>query len=256
MIQYGYCFVGAVSVRENPSSLAEQVTQLLFGDFVEILQERKAGDSAHSWSEIRILDDDYKGWVDSRQLFTVQEKDYRNHKYIVKDFVGAIAIDQTVVVVPFGAKVIDLDYDLAGHKFHCVNPKMLTAFLPYNINNLSMVMINYLNCPYQWGGKSVMGIDCSGLTQMVYSFFAKKLPRNASQQALLGQQVDFENIKEGDLMFFGNDNKISHVGIAMKDNHIYHSSAYVHVDSYDRQGIIDTFSPSIHSHQFVKAMRL
>ncbi len=256
MTQYGYCFLGAVSVRKKPNSLSEQVTQLLFGDFVEILQEQKAEDTAHNWYEIKVLEDGYLGWVDCRTLFTLPKSDLLNYKYIIKDFVGAMAIDQTVVVVPFGAKVIDLDYNLAGHKFQCVNPKMLTSFLPYNPNNLSMVMINYLNCPYQWGGKSVMGIDCSGLTQMVYSFFAKKLPRNASQQALLGKPIDFQNIKEGDLMFFGKQNNISHVGIAMKDKHIYHSSAYVHVDIYDDQGIIDTFNPNAHSHQFIKAIRL
>src|SRR5690606_37687498 len=75
----------------------------------------------------------------------------------------------------------------------------------------------YLGSPYQWGGRSLMGIDCSGLTQMVYKMMDIRLPRDASQQVSVGDVVDFlQHAQCGDLAFFDNEEgRITHVGIMM-----------------------------------------
>lgn len=256
-MDYGYCFLAVVPVRKEPTSLSEQVTQLIFGDFVEILGTKDSIITSNNWTKVRILEDGYKGWIDSRCIFKVEKDDVKDNKYLVKDFVAPIAVDSTVIPVPFGAKILDGEYTLAAHKFHALNGKSLTSPLPFNSGNLNMVMINYLNCPYQWGGKSTLGIDCSGFTQIVYSFFGIKLFRDAKDQAKQGKDIAFEDIKEGDLMFFGEDlEHISHVGIALKDSHVLHCSAYVHADQYTKEGIFDTFIKGAYSHHFLKAVRL
>ncbi len=105
----------------------------------------------------------------------------------------------------------------------------------------------YLNAPYLWGGKSVFGIDCSGLTQMVYKLNGYKIHRDASQQALEGEPLSFiEESEAGDLAFFDNDEgNIIHVGIIMENNYIIHASGKVRIDRLDHLGI---YNPELNKH--------
>ena len=105
----------------------------------------------------------------------------------------------------------------------------------------------YLNAPYLWGGRSPLGIDCSGFTQMVYRLQGINLPRDAYQQAHIGTTLSFVDESEpGDLAFFDNkDGEIVHVGIILEENHIIHASGKVRIDRIDQQGI---FNSEIGSH--------
>ena len=100
----------------------------------------------------------------------------------------------------------------------------------------------YLNAPYLWGGRSPLGIDCSGFTQMVYRLQGVDLPRDAYQQAEVGTTLSFvEESEPGDLAFFDNaEGKITHVGIILEDNHIIHASGKVRIDRIDQQGVFNT----------------
>ncbi|MGK0175927.1 MAG: cell wall-associated NlpC family hydrolase, partial [Ulvibacter sp.] len=113
-----------------------------------------------------------------------------------------------------------------------------------NKENLINTAFMYLNTPYLWGGKTPFGIDCSGLTQMVYKLCGYKLLRDASQQAMQGEVLSFiEESEPGDLAFFDNsEGDIVHVGIIMKDNYIIHAHGKVRIDRIDHSGIynIDT----------------
>ena len=100
----------------------------------------------------------------------------------------------------------------------------------------------YLNAPYLWGGRTPLGIDCSGLTQMIYRLQGIDLPRDAYQQAKVGTTLSFiEESEPGDLAFFDNEEgKVIHVGIILKDNHIIHASGKVRIDRIDQQGIFNS----------------
>lgn len=78
----------------------------------------------------------------------------------------------------------------------------------------------YLNIPYKYGGKSPnSGFDCSGFTSYVYQQNGVNLCGNSNSQAECGVPKKWEEIETGDLLIFGNGNRISHVAIvAHKDD--------------------------------------
>ena len=99
--------------------------------------------------------------------------------------------------------------------------------------------MQFLNAPYLWGGRSLFGIDCSGLVQMAYKLKNIRLKRDASQQAEQGEAVaSLEEAEPGDLAFFENEvGRICHVGILIDRQKILHCSGRVRNDLIDQQGI-------------------
>jgi cell wall-associated NlpC family hydrolase len=119
----------------------------------------------------------------------------------------------------------------------------------------------FLNAPYLWGGRTVMGIDCSGFTQLVMLLNGIQLPRDAYQQAELGETVSFlEETQTGDLAFFDNaEGRIIHVGLILRDASqqglVIHASGKVRIDVIDHQGIYNRDSGQ-YTHQLRIVKRL
>ena len=96
------------------------------------------------------------------------------------------------------------------------------------------------------GGRTIFGIDCSGFTQLVYRLNGMNIPRDAYQQAEVGTKIkDIKDSSTCDLAFFGNQ-KITHVGIILKNNNIIHASGKVRIDKIDNTGIYNKKQVIIH----------
>ena len=94
---------------------------------------------------------------------------------------------------------------------------------------LLMDVVKYLNTPYEYGGDSKSGIDCSAFTQKVYGdCLSYQLPRTVSEQYDVGSRVNgMKDLQFGDLIFFNTSKyrKPGHVGIYLGDDLFAHSSA-------------------------------
>ncbi|MEW6079782.1 MAG: C40 family peptidase [Thermodesulfobacteriota bacterium] len=84
----------------------------------------------------------------------------------------------------------------------------------------------YLGIPYRIGGSTRKGTDCSGLIRQIYGdLFSLDLPHNAAAQKKFTQKVPQQELKAGDLVFFGSKNgRINHIGAYLSDGKFIHAS--------------------------------
>ena len=241
-MQYGICNLSIVPLRIELSDTCELVTQVLYGELLKVLEQRK------SWSRIRLAYDKYEGWIDNKQYVEISEEDYntiiKEDHLLSTDLIEYIQdSDDQLYTIPIGSSLNGLK--LLNHTFDGGSSSE-----KQEKTNLIKTAFLYLNAPYLWGGKTPFGIDCSGFTQMVYKLNGYHLLRDASQQATQGHALSFiEESEPGDLAFFDNsEGNIIHVGIIMEDNYIIHAHGKVRIDRLDHSGIYNA-DKRAHTHK-------
>ncbi len=224
-------------IRSHPDDASEMVSQLLFGERAEVLERKKP-----SWIRIRCLHDGYEGWMDQKQLEPYKEED--KPRALCIDTLEPVFCDDESTFATMGAELPGYDgmtatvngwtYRFSGQALFGLNG-MDAADLAERLAR------KLLNVPYLWGGRSPLGLDCSGLTQVVYKCCGIALPRDSKDQAGIGEVVDFfEQSQTGDLAFFSKESgKITHVGIILGEKKIIHASGKVRIDSIDHYGIFN-----------------
>lgn len=230
--------VSVVPVRATNSDKTEITTQLLFGESVDILEVKG------NWAKIKTHYDDYEGWIDAKQYLPISDEDFAQR--------------ETEIITE---KV--LYYKNKGDKFLLsigseVPRENEPSPAPENLRErIVETALEFLNVPYLWGGRSFFGIDCSGFTQVVYKVNGIKIPRDAYQQAELGEVLDFiEEAQPGDLAFFENEEgRIVHVGIMLEDQKIIHAHGKVRINELDSIGIFNQeWNKHTHKLRFIKRM--
>lgn len=231
-----------VPLRESDNEQSELSSQLLFGESVEIIETKE------HWLFVRNLQDNYRGWVDSKMVhvLTLSEEDRMAHeiKFIVRVpvMVSYKTTSKDKMFLP-GGSIIHTDNDgkcTIGDETLTFSPSDLKQVGEITGQKLIETASQYLNAPYLWGGKSIMGIDCSGLVQVVFAMCGIQLQRDAFEQVERGKVIDdLSESKAGDLAFFENPaGKIIHVGILLNSHQLIHASGWVKIENIDSQGII------------------
>ncbi|MFH1320741.1 MAG: C40 family peptidase [Bacteroidota bacterium] len=251
-MNYGICNLSVVPCRKKPSDKSEMLTQILFGEHFEILYNQK------SWCLVRLAYENYECWIDNKQFQPISKKTFNElNKISIPCFTELVRFivnnkDGSIMPIVMGSSLPYLKDNVCniGGIEYSLHEK---AGIGSNKKPKELIVENskkYLNMPYLWGGRSPFGIDCSGLTQNVFKLSGIKLPRDACQQAESGSTINLlEESRECDLAFFvsmtkpGNSRqknkkeKITHVGIILKDDQIIHASGKVRIDKIDHQGI-------------------
>jgi hypothetical protein len=229
-------------LRAEAAESAEMVTQLLFGESYEVLQ------TIDRWAFIRSDVDGYEGWVDQKLVVDLSLNEvnrWRNweHWIVPGPFMKIVTEpEKHHLILPGGSCVAFNGEDrnsfvIGSNEYYLA----VNSPVPGKKTGIEEVAMSFIHAPYLWGGKTFMGMDCSGLSQVVYRIFGQTIPRNASQQVELGTTVSFvEEAKAGDLAFFDNEEgEITHVGLCLGGGDIIHASGFVRVDKLDHQGIFD-----------------
>lgn len=241
-MKYAIYLNTALPIRSEASERSEMVTQLLFGDTCEVLEE------AGSFVKIKNSGDGYQGWADSKSLTKIDEDTY-NHIINYPVFRTCVPIadifcmtDKTVYRLSAGSPIPlynpeKSNFEVGGKAFQ-IHPTFVTYLPESNKDNIIATSMLFVNTPYLWGGKNILGIDCSGFVQVVYAMNGIALPRDAGMQALDGTKVNsLEESQSGDLLFFEKEGRITHVGIYLGNNKIIHASGRVKIENIDQQGI-------------------
>ena len=258
MVEYVIANATVVPVRENPSEGAEQLTQLLFGEVCEVL------DRLPRWTKIRSTLDGQEGWVDFKMVSPasslIASSPHRLEAIVAAPMAAATPMDGGAdLLLTLGTRLPNYShgtFEVLGQQYlidpTCVN--ITTAqqstgeadLQQSDLQRSDLVTIaqSLLNAPYLWGGKNLMGIDCSGFTQVVYAAMGVNLLRNAREQITQGEVVSsLSDVQPGDLAFFDHADRdpkatnISHVGLMLSPTEIIHCSGCVHIDTIDEQGI-------------------
>jgi len=228
----GLTLLSIVPMRAEPSDRSEMVSQLLFGEYFFIIEQTE------EWLRIQSGIDGYQGWVSANMVndlpddFTITDMPYA----ICSPYAICTVADQQIHL-PGGSLLPNTikhsSFQLAGNLY-----TFCGGMTQPESGGFVVYASQYLGAPYLWGGKTIFGMDCSGLVQIACRMVGYWLPRDASQQALHGSEIEYNTAGINDIAFFSDDNgKVVHTGILCDANSIIHASGCVRIDRFDENGI-------------------
>ena len=254
----GITRVSVANLRAQPKHSAELVTQTLMGMPLKIYEAQ------NGFYHVK-TPEGYYAWVDAAGIIVLSRQEFKEWlvkpKIIITAQCGkiyktphtdAVPVSDYVLNDVFALKEMLDDYALVEYsdgRSGFLKKDVFLTFEQFEENNkkagaddLIYEAKQFLGLPYLWGGTSSKGLDCSGFTKTVYAQLGYLLPRDASQQAKIGQAVqitsDFSQLKSGDLLFFGHQkngmDKITHVAIYMGNGRIIHATGEVKIESLNR----------------------
>jgi gamma-D-glutamyl-L-lysine dipeptidyl-peptidase len=234
------------NMYSSASDESDVVSQAIYGSNVEVLEEN-AG-----WAKVR-TSDQYQGWMrlqDARRLEPSQAGYATSGRVAQVSSLLANVYRETdvtrhrpLLTVPFETRleVIAQGQGDDADWFQVRLPDQRTGWIqagdidlePRNLSIEGSIALGrrFLGLTYLWGGRSSLGYDCSGFTQMLVRSRGITMPRDADLQAAWSgaMPVDRKKLRAGDLLFFGGTpDHITHTGMFIGHGHFIHDTTYGH----------------------------
>ena len=207
-------------LRAEPAPDAPLATEALKGERVTIYDSNDEG-----WAWGQLAADGYVGWLPANALAPVGPPP--THKITALRtfaFPGRSIKDPPVEALPLGARVgvVRFEDRMAVIRSGTYVPTTHLASIGIDEPDFVAVAERFLGSPYLWGGKTVLGLDCSGLVQVALAACGVACPRDSDmQEEALGIAVDNSELRRGDLIFWK-----GHVAIVRDRNTLIHANAF------------------------------
>lgn len=252
---FGAGAVGVAAVRRRPDHAAEQVTQVLLGEPFVVLGAGRGGE----WLRVRLEADGYVGWLRTWHAVLFDRSGaaawrrratLRVRRLAVAVRAAPRAGAEALAVAPWSARLQPRRRQGGwwlvalpdGRRGFVRAGEVVRATPPGGIPSparLERTARSLLGVPYEWGGRSSWGMDCSGYVQAVFAWHGVRLPRDAWQQARalrlgVGREPapDLARTRPASLLFFGSPGKrISHVGLLGRGGVLLHALGRVRADA-------------------------
>jgi cell wall-associated NlpC family hydrolase len=213
--------VGSAPLRKEPREDAPLLTEALLGEPVDVYDLREG------WAWVQLETDSYVGWVPEWALGPAAEPTHRLTALRSFVFPGPDIKLPPVDVLTLGGRLAVESEEgmfaaLAGGGY-----AVMRHLAPANCAAPDFVSEaeRFLGVPYLWGGKTSIGLDCSGLVQVALDAAGVDAPRDSDmQEAALGEAVPFTGagrLERGDLLFWR-----GHVAIARGDGTLIHANGF------------------------------
>ena len=256
MSKYVIANEGVAEMRRQPDHAAEQVSQVVLGTPLQILSRR----DRDRWIRVE-SPDGYRGWVRAWAVHPVTREEltaFQNGPAVEVDAMLArlrekpTSRSHPLREAPLGSRLPRVGR--SGNWFRVRLPDGLMGYLhahdllldrkthrprhrPRDIPSLLKTAQRFLGVPYQWGGVTAKGLDCSGFVQTVFRLHGVVLPRDAVDQFRWVKRESYvyrdgRELQFGHLGFFGDsDAKVSHVALGLADGRYIHARGRVRINS-------------------------
>ncbi len=246
-MRYGIVKVSTADLRAAPSHKSEMVSQGLLGATVRVHGRSSGSD----WLKVE-LPDGYPGWMYWKNVEILPRAEVIDWESSANATLTAAQADVLGGRKSGSGRLRDL---VLGCRVICSGrhggwarvtlPDGVRGWVPFRALRLgeappggprSIVAAArlFLGGPYLWGGVSPKGSDCSGLVQTAFAVNGIPLPRDVVDQCRCGAEVAADEIKAGDLLFFGaSRRRLTHVGIASGRSSFIHAGCPIEEASLD-----------------------
>lgn len=258
---YGITNLSVINNRYSPRHAAEMSTQSILGTPVKILKKEKG------FYFVR-TPDNYLSYTESAGIAPMNKAEFEvwqsAEKIVYTEVYGQAYSNPSETSSPVSDLVSGniLEVLAQSDGFYKVSfPDKRVAYVPVKktqkysqwegrpnpgADQILKSAHSMLGVPYLWGGTSTKGVDCSGFTKTSYFLNGIILPRDASQQALVGEKVDIyesdtvniekciKNLRPGDLLFFAGDKKtlrVTHTAIYIGNGEFIQAAGLVRINS-------------------------